>query len=127
MLGENEDYFGKEDSVWAEYVNQAKASLKYNENTILDATHISPASREKIIRALKYSLSGVEINIIYIHGDLETAFAQNDNRTGRAFVPRSVIRRMSYQIQPPTLEEDYIDKIYDINIEKDLTVIRTRG
>lgn len=127
LLGEDEDYFGKEDKVWAEYVKQAKESLKYNENTILDATHLTKASREKILHALKHSLTDVEINIIYLHGMLETALEQNNNRSGRAYVPQCVIRRMSYSLQPPTIEETYIDKIYDVNIETDLITIKMKG
>lgn len=127
MLGDDEDYFGKENKVWAEFVNQAKTSLKLNENTILDATHISVASRNKIHQALINDLFGVEINIIYLHGNLETALNQNQNRTGRAFVPKSVVRRMYYSADKPTLEEWYINKIYDINVDKDTMIIKTRG
>ena len=118
MLEDGDDYFSKEKSVWAKYVNDAIASLKLNENTVLDATHLNSASRQKILSALSAYLRHIEINIIYFEGTLGLALDRNENRKdqGLAYVPRSIIKRMAAQTEPPSLlKEDYIDKIITID------------
>ena len=116
MLKEGEDYFSHEDAVWTKYVNDAKASLKYNENTILDATHLNEASRTKILRALRSSLKDVTINAIVFKGDTSTALNRNSQREGNAFVPFSVIRRMSTQVTMPSEKEGF-NKVYIIDVD----------
>ena len=111
LLGDNDDYFSKEGTVWAKYVNQSRASLKNNVDTILDATHLNESSRAKILTALKGSLNNVEINIIVINPGLEVSLKQNEMREGRSYVPQSAIRRMNSQLTIPTLEEGF-DHIY---------------
>lgn len=107
ILGDNEEYFSREGDVWAKYVNDTITSLKYYENTILDATHLTPASRAKILNALGENLKDVEVNIIVFTGNVRTAVERNANRTGRAFVPVSTIRRMNAQMILPTLDEGF--------------------
>lgn len=108
LLGDNDDYFSKENEVWTEFVKQAKTSLDKNIDTILDATHITPASRGKILRALRDKTKGVEVNCIVINNDLEVALQQNENRKGTlGYVPKSVIRRMFYQMELPIVEEGF--------------------
>ena len=111
LLGENDEYFSKEDEVWLEYVKQAKNSISTNVDTILDATHLNASSRGKILRALKDVLKNVEINVIVIDVDLNTALERNELREGRSYVPRGIIRRMALQFTIPTLEEGF-DHIY---------------
>lgn len=111
LLGENDEYFSKEDEVWSEYVRQAKESINTNVDTILDATHLNASSRGKILCALKDVLKNVEINVIVIDVDLNTALERNELREGRSYVPRGVIRRMASQFTIPTLEEGF-DHIY---------------
>lgn len=111
MLEDGDDYFAKEKEVWTEYVTQTINSLKFNVDTILDATHLNEGSRAKILRAIKNYLEDVEINIIVIHPTLDVAISQNKQREGRSFVPLSVIRRMNSQMTLPTLEEGF-DHIY---------------
>ena len=111
MLGNNDDYFSKENEVWNEFVNQAKQSLQENDNTILDATHINISSRTRILRALKDNLKDVEICAIVIKTDLDTAIKQNNMREGRALVPEIAIRRMYHSFYYPDLEEGF-DTIY---------------
>ena len=117
LLKENEEYFSKEKEVWKEYVSQSINSLKNNENTILDATHLNEASRSKILIALKNYLKNVEINAIVLDTPLSQSMAQNKLRKGRSYVPLSVIRRMNYQMTIPTLEEGF-DNIYIIYTDK---------
>lgn len=112
LLDDNDDYFSREDDVWANFVRESKASLKLYENTILDATHISVGSRKKILNALKNNLKDIEINAFVFDVSLETALQRNSNRTGRAYVPESAIRRMKSQMTPPSANEGFTNIIY---------------
>lgn len=116
LLEEGDDYFSKEKEVWNQYVAEIKESLKFNTDTILDATHLNEASRSKILRALKNYIKNIEINIIVINSGLKTAIERNKMREGRSFVPLSAIRRMNSVMTMPTLNEGF-DKIYIYTIE----------
>ena len=112
MVSEKENYFSKETEVFKEFVAQAVDSLSKNIDTLLDATHINEGSRSKILRALGENLKDVEVNIIVINADLDTALGQNELRKGnRTYVPRGAIRRMFLQKTLPTIEEGF-DNIY---------------
>ena len=98
--------------VFAEFINQIKEGLKFNQNVYADATHLNETSRAKTLRSLGESLKDVEVNVIWVRVPLETALTQNENRKGtRSYVPKSVIRRMHSQVTPPTKEEGF-DHIY---------------
>lgn len=114
LLKENDDYFSKEKEVWTQYIAEIKNALKFNEDIILDATHLNEASRGKVLKALKNYLNEVEINVIVINSGLKTAINQNNMREGREFVPESAIRRMNSSMTMPSLEEGF-SKIYIYN------------
>ena len=99
LLKEDEDYFAHEDEVirlWTEKIHNA---IKDPEvwNVLIDATHLNDKSRKNIIDNLPEGDYIVVITIFDV--PLETCLERNDNRTGRAFVPRSVIRRMHYSFE----------------------------
>ena len=114
LLQENDDYFSKEKEVWTQYVAEIKESLKFNTDTILDATHLNEASRGKVLNSLKNYLNDVEINAIVINSGLQTAIKQNNMREGREFVPISAIRRMNSSMTIPSIIEGF-DNIYIYN------------
>lgn len=108
LVKENEEYFSREKEVFNIFVSEIKKSLAENENTYADATHISIASRTKLLRALGSSLKDVEVIPIVIQVSLQTALDHNELRKGtRAYVPRSVIRRMYEQFEKPSFEEGF--------------------
>ena len=108
LLDDGEDYFSRENDVWANFIKEAKTSLKLYENTILDATHLSPASRKKVLNALREDLKDItSINAIAFTCGVEVAIKRNAHREGRAFVPISCIRRMDAQFIFPTKEEGF--------------------
>ena len=116
LLKDGDEYFSKEGEVWVEYVNQTIKSLKENDNTILDATHLNISSRNKILRALGKNLKDVEVVVIFFTGKLELALERNAQRTGRAFVPETTIRNMYDSVYLPSYTlEPYIDNIYIVN------------
>ena len=94
LLKDDEDYFAHEDEVvalWLEKVTNAINDPEV-EDIYIDATHLTEKSRQKTINALPKG----EYFIITVFFDvpLEVCIKRNDNRSGRAFVPHSVIRKM---------------------------------
>ena len=108
LVAENEPYFSREDEVYKIFIQKIRESLKNNEVTIADATHLNHHSRTKLMRALGESLQGVEVNAIMIRVSLQTAIKQNLCRINtRSFVSENVIRRMFSQLEEPSQKEGF--------------------
>ena len=94
LLKDDEDYFAHEDEVvalWLEKVTNAINDPEV-ENIYVDATHLTEKARAKVLGELPKG--DYFVTTVFFDVPLETCIERNDNRTGRAFVPRSVIRRM---------------------------------
>lgn len=122
LVKEDEEYFSKEKEVYAEFINRIKEALKFNSEVFADATHLNEMSRAKTLRSLSESLKNVEVNIIWVRVPVEVAIKQNENRIGtRAYVPKSVIRRMHSQATMPSKEEGFEHiYIFDGKTEKEI-------
>ena len=113
MVAEGEEYFSKEKEVFKEYCRQINKNLAAGYNVFADATHLNAASRRKVLDKVKgYDMVGA----IVMNTSLTEALRRNDNRTGRKFVPRSVIRRMAAQFEFPDITENF-DVVYEIEGE----------
>ena len=113
MVAEGEEYFSKEKEVFKEYCRQINENLAAGYNVFADATHLNAASRRKVLDKVKgYDMVGA----IVMNTSLTEALRRNDNRTGREFVPRSVIRRMAAQFEFPDITENF-DVVYEIKGE----------
>ena len=109
LLGENEDYFAKEDMVVAQWLGNIQTSIILGiEHIYVDATHLSPKAREKILNSL--CLMDVAIIPVNFLIPLNTCLERNELRKGigRTYVPRGVIRRMFIQFKPATHTEKFI-------------------
>lgn len=104
-LKESDDYFAYEDEVFEQFLEEISRGLEMDKTVIADATHLNKKARAKVLN--RVSKFADEIEAIVINVDLETAFERNDNRTGRALVPRGVIRRMYFQMEFPTADEGF--------------------
>ena len=94
LLKEGEDYFAHEDEVvalWLEKVTNAINDPEV-ENIYVDATHLTEKARAKVLGELPKG--DYFVTTVFFDVPLETCIKRNDNRTGRALVPHSVIRRM---------------------------------
>lgn len=119
LVTEDEPYFSKEGEVYKIFIQKIKESLKENEITIADATHLNYYSRTKLMRALGKSLQCAEINAVMISVPLQTAIKQDHRRINtRSFVSEGIIRRMFYQLERPSLKEGF-DNIVVYEKEKD--------
>lgn len=95
-----EDYFAHEDDVFSTFVNNIQNDIDNGvENIIADATHLNSASRNKLLS--KLSLKDYEVWYVVFLVDLDTALERNQQRTGRARVPDTVIRNMYNNFQMP--------------------------
>lgn len=115
MLNDNQDYFANEKQVFNTFVRYIQESIDNDEtpeNIYCDATHITKASRDKLLRAL--DLTNVKnVTVVVVRPSLEETLKRNELRTGRARVPRSVVRRMWWQFERPEEDKDRIfDTIY---------------
>ena len=109
LLKDGEDYFSHEDDVWINFVNQAAESLRVNEITILDATHLTAAARKKIVDAVKkkYWDEDISLEAVVMDECVDTCLKNNANRVGRAHVPEATIWRMCEQLTIPTKAEGF--------------------
>lgn len=105
ILKDDEDYFAHETEVFNRFIWQIADGLAEGKTVIADATHLNKKSRALVLD--KVSKLADEIEAIVMDVLLETALERNDQRTGRAFVPRGVIRRMFFQMEAPTREEGF--------------------
>ena len=104
MISDEDEYFSKEKEVFSKFVEKMNNSLNKNDCTIIDATHISKASRAKILRRVE-NPTNVRLLVLYLTTSIDVCKQQNDLRTGRERVPHEAIERMAEQFEKPTEKE----------------------
>lgn len=115
LLKDGEDYFAHEDEVfeaWIKMIQQAIDDENGNTNIFVDATHLNKKARKKVTTRLCLNSTDKKIAVNFII-PLETCLERNEQRSGRALVPRSVIRRMFYSFEPAAADEGF-DEIITI-------------
>ena len=123
MVAENEEYFSKEKQVFKEFVRRIDNALENGYDVFADATHLNKASRNKLLRAVNPQLA-LNVDVIWIKTSLDECLKRNDNRIGtRSFVPKSVIRRMFFQIERPEFEEGF-NTIYIVEDNQPIKVCK---
>ena len=99
----NEEYFSHETKVFNSFCWQIRSSLLGSGKCIADATHLTLASRKKLLN--KIDVDDLKVTICYIKTPLSTCLERNSHRVGLSRVPDSAIRRMYYSIEEPTIGE----------------------
>lgn len=101
LVKENEPYFSKEDKVFDVFIHRINFYLGMagNNDIIADATHISQASRMKLLRRL--NLEGVNVIIVWMNTPEHICLERNKQREGRECVPDDVIHNMYMRRQHP--------------------------
>jgi predicted kinase len=114
MVGEDEDYFARENEVFDAWIFSIQAAIANDaiENVYIDATHINDNSRNKVLS--KLNLEDVDLCAVNFIIPLGECLRRNDLREGRAKVPRGVIRRMYCQFHPVTSNYKDYTEIIDI-------------
>ena len=111
LLKDDEDYFAHENEVYNIFINTTKEELEKGNNVIADATFLNENARVKFLRALGNSLENTKVTAIMMKTPLEVCLERNEQREGRAYVPRGAIRRMDAQKTIPSLDEGF-DEVY---------------
>ena len=115
LVKKGEPYFSHEKEVFNQFINIIAEHINSGINVYADATHLSQASRNKLLTALKAAnCTPAAVEVIYFDIPLDTCLERNEKRKGtRAYVPKSVIRRMFNQLEWPidiptywTVDED---------------------
>ena len=104
MISDESEYFSKEKEVFSKFVEKMNNSLNKNDCTIIDATHVSKASRAKILRRVE-NPDNVRLLVLYLTTPLDICMRRNDLRSGREQVPQEVIEKMAKQFEDPTEKE----------------------
>ena len=104
MISDESEYFSKEKEVFSKFVEKMNNSLNKNDCTIIDATHISKASRAKILQRVE-DPDNVRLLVLYLTTPLDVCIQQNVLRTGKERVPHEVIEKMAKQFEDPTEKE----------------------
>lgn len=117
IIKEDEEYFAKEDYVFKIFIKEINKALKDEsvERVFIDATHLSPKARAKVIKPMNKN-NVAELNAIYFDIPINIAIERNNQRTGRAKVPANVIVNMAKSYSYPTLSEGF-GHIYSIDEE----------
>ena len=123
MLGDSEDYFSHEKQVFEEYVKQIKIALNEGKTVFADATHLTPGSRKKTLCGVGDILKFHDVGVIWIKEDLETCLKRNEQRDGRALVPREQVEKMYRSIVAPKWEEGF-NKIFIVEKGKIKEIVK---
>ena len=98
-------YFSHEKEVFRQFVedinNCLEASIDY---IFIDATHISPASRAKVLKCLRPD-SSTELEVVVLNPSLDECLRRNAKRTGFELVPDGAIKKMYQDFTFPTISE----------------------
>ena len=100
ILDENEDYFSHETEVFDKFVEKINENLKAGKRVFADATHISWASRRKLLERIK-DKKDIDIDVYVFRTSLGTCLERNRERIGRSYVPEKIVRRMNAQMTDP--------------------------
>ena len=110
LLGDKDDYFAYENQVVKTFIEEIQKAIDNCETEVVaDATHLTPKSRQMILNQLV--LDNVEVIAVAMRVGLNTCLEQNAQRSGRAFVPETVIKNMWKAYIEPTVNEKYINQV----------------
>ena len=120
FLKDEDEYFARENEVFDEFIKQINNSLMIYDNVFADATHLNFASRNKTISRINVPVD--EINVVFLDTPLDICIKRNAQRTGRKFVPETVIKNMYRSIKFPEKEEG-INKVYIVKDNNPIQII----
>lgn len=106
LVKENEEYFSREDEVFNKFCEDIQKTLNSDVYDVVfaDATHLTSKSRMKTLDRL--NLENVDIIPVYLDVPLEEILRRNAQRSGRKFVPETVIKNMYKSIRFPMFDEN---------------------
>ena len=114
MLKDGEDYFAHEDTVFDTFCKNIQEALNQGDTgyVIADATHNNEKSRNLTLNKLKQD--NINVIPVVMHADLRTCLEHNNQRTGRARVPRKQIERFVRTHEAPEKDARQYFDIWNI-------------
>lgn len=110
FVSDQEHYFDRETDVYKEFCNRISMHLINGDTVIADATHISKASRIKLMNSL--DIQPDEVIVVVLNTPFQICKERNSKRVGITRVPDDSMFRMKNKFKSPDARyESYIDKI----------------
>ena len=104
MVGEDEDYFARENEVYRIWINNIKTAIANKiDNIYIDATHLTKKARLNVLN--KINTHNYNIIPICFELPLHICLQHNNQRFGRAKVPNEVIENMYNSYTTPNYSE----------------------
>ena len=89
LLKEGEDYFAHEQEVFRLFCNRIAENINAGKNVYADATHLTRASRQKLIQSVKRRCTPSKIVGIFFKIPLKVCLERNEFRNGlKTYVPQ---------------------------------------
>ena len=114
ILKEGEPYFSHEKEVYEKFINEIVSAINHKWSyVIIDATHVSLGSRNKLFRTLQargVNFSEHNLKVITMMTSREKCKEQNAKRTGLSCVSDEVIDNMYQQLQNEPFELWEVEK-----------------
>lgn len=104
------------DMVYTLAVNKIIRLFRECDIIIFDATNRSTKARKKVIQDIQACID-CQVYCIFVNTPLDIALDRNTNRDESIQVPPAVIHRMYNTLQPPTNDEYFYEKIFEITPE----------
>ena len=102
-----DDYFAHEKEAFNTYINRINSAIKCGwETVVLDATHLTPKSRKKVLCRINIP-KDAKLYAVVVRPTLEKHIKQNAQRTGKAFVPVDAIVKQYNSYVEPTCDEGF--------------------
>lgn len=102
-----DDYFAHEKEVFNTYINRINSAIEHGcEIVVLDATHLTPKSRKKVLCRINIP-KDAKLYAVVVRPTLEKHIKQNAQRTGKAFVPVDAIVKQYNSYVEPACEEGF--------------------
>ncbi len=98
-------YFDHESDVYKEFCNRIDKYLLAEKTVIADATHISAASRKKLLKNLQVIPD--EVWVIWMDTPFEVCMKRNSEREGITRVPDKTMYQMKSNFRPPATFEGF--------------------
>ena len=110
FVSDQEHYFDHETDVYKEFCNRISMHLINGDTVIADATHISKASRIKLMNSL--DIQPDEVIAVVMNTPFQVCMERNSKRVGITRVPKDSMYRMKNKFKSPDARyESYINKI----------------
>lgn len=109
-LKENDFYFSHETTVYNTFTQQIKTAFLKGNNVWADATHLTAASRARLINSLNIGKN--HVIVIFVDTPINICIERNEARKGLKKVPIEVIQRMRNSLEIPNDDEGYAEVKY---------------